>query len=232
MAKRALIVGASGGIGRAIAERLAGIGWHILAHGRQSEALGKTLQMVRAAGSDGQTQTAELADPAAIDALAAWAVRQGPLDPVIWFAGGGRSVDTGPEDLREWDRTFATGLRAPMRLTALTIDAVREARGAYLYICGAYAKIGVARMAAHCAARHGLEGFAKALFEEVREAGVRVGLLHPGFVATGLINSERVDPARCIQPSDIAEMAALAVTLPPNACVTEMSVRPQCSPYR
>ena len=156
----------------------------------------------------------------------------GRLDAVIYAAGGGRSIDTGPECVGEWNRTLATILHAPMQLTALTLPAVRSTRGAYLYICGMYAKIGMARMAGHCAGRHGLEGFAKALFEEVREDGVRVSLIHPGFVNTPLTASDRVDPDRMIQISDIAEMAALAVSLPDNACVVEMTVRPQRSPYR
>jgi NAD(P)-dependent dehydrogenase (short-subunit alcohol dehydrogenase family) len=175
---------------------------------------------------------ADVAVGESLAALAAWAENDGPLDGVIWSAGGGRSVDTGPECLDEWERTLAAILHGPMRLTALTLPSVREARGAYLFICGMYAKTGIAKMAAHCAGRHGLEGFAKALFEEVREDGVRVTLLHPGFVYTNLTNREKLDPERCIQIADIAEMASLAVTLPDNACVTEMTVRPQRSPYR
>lgn len=232
MTKSVLIVGASGGIGRGIAVRLAGEGWSIRAHGRNLDALQETLAEVDAAGGAGDSFQAELTDPEQVDALADWAVRDGRLDAVVWTAAGGRSVPTARESFEEWDRTLAGILHAPMRLTALTLPAVRAAQGAYLYLCGIYAKMGVAKMAAHCAGRHGLEGFAKALFEEVREDGVRVTLLHPGFVNTPMTNPDRLDPAKCIQVADVAEMAALAVTLPNSACVTEMTVRPQRSPYR
>jgi len=232
MKKRALIVGASGGIGRGIAVRLAGEGWSVLAQGRRQDALADTLAAVAEAGGEADSFQAELTDSAAVTALADWASRGGGLDAVIWTAGGGRSVPTTAASLEEWDRTLAAILHAPMRLTALTLPAVRAVQGAYLYICGMYAKMGVAKMAAHCAGRHGLEGFAKALFEEVREDGVRVTLLHPGFVYTQLTNEERLDPQKCIQVADVAQMAALAVTLPNNSCVVEMTVRPQRSPYR
>jgi NAD(P)-dependent dehydrogenase (short-subunit alcohol dehydrogenase family) len=232
MAKRALVVGASGGIGRVIATRLARDGWTILAHGRNADALAATVEAVQEAGGIATTFQADITDMDQVAALAAWSCDEGALDAVIFSAGGGRSVETGPDAVPEWDRTLNATLHAPMRLTALTLTAVRAAQGAYLYICGMYAKMGVAKMAAHCAGRHGLEGFAKALFEEVREDGVRVTLLHPGFVYSGLTDTERLDPARMIQTSDMAEMAALAVTLPKNACVTEMTVRPQRSPYR
>lgn len=232
MTKRALIVGASGGIGRGIATRLAEDGWRVLCHGRKRDALEETLRHVVAAGGEGAIFEADVTVDESLAALATWASNDGPLDAVIWSAGGGRSVSTGPECLDEWERTLAAILHGPMRLTAYTSPSVRKAQGAYLYVCGMYAKTGIAKMAAHCAARHGLEGFAKALFEEVREDGVRVTLLHPGFVYTALTNPEKLDPEKCIQVSDIAEMAALAVTLPANACVTEMIVRPQRSPYR
>lgn len=232
MAAKALIVGASGGIGRGIAERLARDGWTILAHGRRQDALDATLDAVRAAGGDGMAHAAELADMRQVEELAAWASEHGPLDAVIYSAGGGRPVNTAPEAVPEWERTLATILHAPMRLTAGTLESVRQAEGRYLFICGMYAKIGMPRWAAHCAGRHGLEGFAKALFEEVREDGVGVTLLHPGFVYTQLSNTERLDPARMIQVGDIAEMAAMAVLMPNRACVVEMTVRPQRSPYR
>lgn len=232
MVKNALVVGASGGIGRGIAVRLAREGWHILAHGRNSEALSKTLEAVREAGGDGEAFEAELIDMEQVAALGEWGSHRGSLDAVVYSAAGGRSVDSAPENFAEWDRTLAGILHAPMRLTVHTLPAVREAQGTYLYICGMYAKMGIARMAAHCAGRHGLEGFAKALFEEVREEGVGVCLLHPGFVHTQRSDLGRLDPDRMIQVTDIAEMAALAVTMPNNACVVEMTVRPQRTPYR
>jgi len=64
------------------------------------------------------------------------------------------------------------------------------------------------------------------------EAGVGVTLLHPGFVYSPLTNTETLDPDRMIHIEDIAEMAAMAMTMPNRACVMEMVVRPQRSPYR
>lgn len=232
MGKQALIVGASGSIGRGIAVRLASEGWTILAHGRDEAELSETLSAVRAAGGNGHSHKAELTDRQDVAGLAEWACANGPLDAVIYSAGGGRSTPVGVESFDEWERTLEAILHAPMRLTAQTLPAVRQAKGGYLYICGMYAKMGMAKMAAHCAGRHGLDGFAKALFEEVREDGVGVTLLHPGFVYSRLSNTERLDPDKMIQVKDIADMVAMAVTLPRNACVTEMLVRPQQSPYR
>jgi 3-oxoacyl-[acyl-carrier protein] reductase len=65
MTKRALVVGASGGIGRAIAARLAGEGWTILAQGRKADALSATLDAVRRAGGDARRHPSEAPRPAA-----------------------------------------------------------------------------------------------------------------------------------------------------------------------
>lgn len=56
-------------------------------------------------------------------------------------------------------------------------------------------------------------------------------LLHPGFVNTALVSRDRLDPAKMIQFDDIAELATQTVLLPRTACVVEMTVRPQRSPY-
>lgn len=232
MTKTALVVGASGGIGRGIALRLARDGWKILAHGRHPGNLSETADLIRRTGAECQTISAELTDPEHLARLAGRANEEDDLGAVVVSAGGGHSVDSGPDALQEWDRTLAVILHAPMRLTALTLPRMKQTGGSYLYICGIYAKMGMARMAAHCAGRHGLDGFTKALFEEVREDGVGFTLLHPGFVHTSLSNTDTLDPEKMIAIDDIADMAHLAVTMPARACVTEMTVRPQRSPYR
>jgi NADP-dependent 3-hydroxy acid dehydrogenase YdfG len=232
MTKTALITGASSGIGRGAAIRLARKGWRILAHGRREEALAETLAAIQAAGGEGKSFTAEFSDMEQVAALSAWASSGGRLDAVIHCAGSYSSDPIAPESFTRWDQIIDEIIRGTMRLTALTLPAVTAAEGSYLYICGPSSWTGMKGASGYCVARHAQAGFARALFEDVRETGVRVTLLHPGFVNTSLVNTDRVDPARMIQVEDISEMIALAVTLPNTACVTEMTVRPQRSPYR
>ena len=80
------------------------------------------------------------------------------------------------------------------------------------------------------AAKHGIEGFASALFEEVRELGVRVVRVHPGDVNTDMTAGRDLDPTKMIQPSDVADLVLTAIRIPPSACVVEMIVRPQRTP--
>jgi len=132
----------------------------------------------------------------------------------------------------DWDLDIDRVLSATIRLTAHTLPAVTAAEGAYVYKCGPTSWVGWKNHAIHCALRHAQAGFARALFEDVRESGVRVTLVHSGFVSTPLVEPEGLDRSRMIQIEDISEIIATAVTLPNTACVTELTMRPQRSPYR
>ncbi len=231
MKRTALITGASGGIGRGAAIHLAKAGWRILAQGRREDALAETLDAVRTAGGEGESFTAEMANMTEVAALAKWASSSGRLDAMIHCAAKFTYGPVSTDRFEDWDLDIDRVLRATIRLTAHTLPAVTAAEGAYVYICGPTSWTGWKNHAIHCAVRHAQAGFARALFEDVRENGVRVTLVHPGFVSTPLVKTDGLDRSRMIQVEDISEMIATAVTLPNTACVTELTMRPQRSPY-
>lgn len=229
--KTALITGASSGIGKGAAIRLARDGWRILAHGRRVHALEETLDEVRAAGGDGEYFASEMADMDQIEALSDWATSNGRLDAVVHCAAKFNYGPVSTERFKDWDLVIDQVLRATIRLTAHTLPAVTKAEGAYVYICGPTSWTGWKNHSIHCAVRHAQAGFARALFEDVREDGVRVTLVHPGFVNTPPVKTDGLDRSLMIQVADISEMIATAISLPNTACVTEMKLRPQRSPY-
>lgn len=231
MARTALITGASSGIGQGTALRLARDGWHVLAHGRRGDALRDTLERVRHAGGTGDMFEAEMGDMDSVAALADWAQSSGKLDAMVHCAAKFTYGPVSTDRFEDWDRSIDQVLRATIRLTAHLLPGVRAAEGAFVYICGPTSWTGWKNHAIHCALRHAQAGFAKALFEDVREDGVRVTLIHPGFVNTPSVNMAGKDPARMIQMADIAEAIATAITMPYTTCVTEMHLRPQRSPY-
>jgi len=150
---------------------------------------------------------------------------------VVHNAGIGGSGRVADADFARWDRILDVDLRAPMLLTALTLGTVSRRQGVYVFIGSISAKMGMAGSGAYCAAKHGLDGFAEALFEEVREQGVKVVRIHPGYVNTEMVGGPGLDTSKMIQPEDVAELVCAAVSLPPTACVVEMVVRPQRTPY-
>jgi len=231
MPRTALITGASSGIGRGVALRLAADGWTILAHGGRRDALDETLACVADAGGCGHFFQAEMGESEAVAALCEWANAFGPLDAVVHCAAKFTYGPVSTERFADWDRSIDQVLRATLHLTAHTLPSVRAARGAYVYLCGPTSWLGWKNHAIHCALRHAQAGFAKALFEDVREDGVRVTLVHPGFVDTPSVNDTGKDRSRMIQRADISEMIATAIQLPNTSCVTELTLRPQRSPY-
>ncbi|MBI2533045.1 MAG: hypothetical protein HYW03_12680 [Deltaproteobacteria bacterium] len=71
------------------------------------------------------------------------------------------------------------------------------------------------------------------LYEEVREHGIKVSVILPGFVDTPLIPPNRqLDRSKMIQPNDIAQAVHYVLTSPASCCPVEITVRPQRTPYR
>lgn len=231
MSRTALITGASSGIGRGAAIRLAEQGWHILAHGRNQTALTETIEKVEAAGGTGDTFCAEMGKMDEVAALANWATSAPRLDALVHCAAKFTYGTVSTERFDDWDKSIDQVLRATIRLTAHVLPAIERSQGAFVYICGPTSWLGWKNHAIHCALRHAQAGFAKALFEDVRESGVRVTLVHPGFVNTSAVNDTKKDRSKMIQLADISEMIATAITLPNTTCATELTLRPQRSPY-
>lgn len=228
----ALVTGSSSGLGREIALRLAREGIDALVHGRSQEGIDATCRLVAEAGAGAEGCRADLADRTAVDALARQAAARPDLAVVVHNAGGYGPAPVSEESLDLWDEILDVQLRAIMRITAITLPRVRDNAGAFIFIGSVDALSGSARRCASTAASAGRIGFAASLFEEVRESGVRVVTIHPGYMNTPLAVSDRLDPERMVQPSDVAELVVTAIRLPPNSCVVQMTVRPQRSPYR
>lgn len=231
MAKRVLITGASGGIGRGVSQRLGQDGWHVLAHGRNQARLDGTVEVVRNSGGTGSCFSADISDMTQLEGLANWAVEAGTLDAVVHCAANFSYGKVSTERFSDWDQTIDCVLRATIRLTAHCLPAVTAAQGAFVFICGPTSWLGWKNHAIHCAIRHAQAGFAKALFEDVREDGVGVTVIHPGFVASRASMGEGKDPSRMIQLEDIAEVIANSLALPKTSCIMELTLRPQRSPY-
>ena len=81
--------------------------------------------------------------------------------------------------------------------------------------------------------KHGVRGFSGSLFEDVREAGIKVCNISPGYVNTEMHKgSSHLDAEKMIQPKDIAETVKFVIDFPENACPTEITILPQKSPRR
>jgi 3-oxoacyl-[acyl-carrier protein] reductase len=233
--KVAIITGAGRGIGKAIALALARAGTRVALAARSEPELRTVAEEIRSGDGDALVLPTDVASDEEVESLVKRTQKEwGAIDILINNAGWGKTapiVNAKPED---WDATLKVNLRAPMILTRLVLPAMQERKsGAIINIGSISAKAGSANTAAYSASKFGLLGFTQSLFEEVREYGIKVSIIHPGFVDTALIPpNKRVDRSRMIRPDDIAETVLFVLSSPPTSCPVEITVRPQQTPYR
>lgn len=229
--RRALVVGAYGGMGRAIAVSLAREGVACALMGRKEEKLTQTAKACADAGTRASPIVCDIAQTANIGG----AVRQAitaldGLNYLINCAGAYELAKAHDADLAIWDQVLNVNLRATYHLTRHALPEINKSPG------GAVIKIGsipssYSGAGAFLSTTRGIDGYADALFEDVREYGTKVCVIRPGFVNTSLVASDRLDPSRMVQPEDIAQTVLFVLTMPDTACPTEITIRPQRSPY-
>ena len=233
--KIVLVTGAGRGIGRAVAINLAEAGCRVILTARTLDQLEQVQQEISTNGGEAACIAADLTRDEEIDLLVAESSRyREPVDFLINNAGWGKRAPIIKGRREDWDQTFRLNLRAPMILAkALLPPMIAKGNGAVINIGSISGKTGEANGAAYSASKFGLIGFTQSLYEEVREYGIKVAVILPGFVDTPLIPPNRqLDRSKMIQPADVAQTVHYVLTSPPTCCPVEITLRPQKSPYR
>lgn len=233
--KTALVTGAGRGIGKAVSLFLAESGCRVVLTARTRDQLDKVQKEISARGGKALTVATDLTKDDEINALVeniqqTW----GGVDFLINNAGWGKRAPVVKAKVEDWDQTFRLNLRAPMLLAKLLLpNMIEKHEGAVINIGSVSGKTGEADGAAYSASKFGLIGFTQSLFEEVRECGIKVAVILPGFVDTPLIPPNRqLDRSKMIQAEDVARTVHYVLTSPATACPVEITIRPQRSPYR
>jgi short-subunit dehydrogenase len=204
----ALVTGASSGLGRATAERLAARGAIVVVHGRDERALRTLADRIGAAAV-----AVDLAEPGASQRLAAQAVEiAGRVDLLIANAGIGLAGSVSTMDESRARDLIAVNLTAPIELTRALLPAMLERRrGQLVYVTSIAGRTGVADEAVYSATKAGLDTFAESLRLELRQTGVGVGVFVPGVIATEFF-ARRGRPYGRTRPRPLpAELAAAAL---------------------
>jgi NAD(P)-dependent dehydrogenase (short-subunit alcohol dehydrogenase family) len=206
--KTVLITGASSGIGRATALRLAASGWRVLAGVRDATA-GERLVAEAPAGRL-TALILDVTDPAQIE-RARLAVEQpaaggpeGALDALINNAGigiGGPLELLSTEDLR---RQFEVNVFGQLAVTRELLPALRRAAGRVVFVSSIGGRVAMAFTAPYAASKHAIEAFADALRVELHTSGVQVALIEPGSVATPIWDKSRAEAAGLSIPPSLA----------------------------
>lgn len=185
--KRALVTGASSGIGAEAAAMFATAGAHVAVHARTLARAGETVEKIVAEGGQAFAVEADLTDTSAINSMCDKTIKTlGGIDIVLNNAGyytPGTVVDA-TDDL--WQKTIMINLTAPTLITKLTVPVMIEqgTGGRQLYTSSVSAIMAEYQGSAYCASKAGLNAMARCLAAEVGKHGITVNTINPGWVDT------------------------------------------------
>ena len=219
--KNALVTGASGGIGQAVARELARRGWGVALHYWKNEASARRLEEeILAQGGSARRYQADLTDPAQVEALFVAAEEDfGFLEGLVNNAGTAWKGLFTDMTLEDWRQVLDSDLTSVFLCCRRALPPmIRRKRGSIVNVSSMWGQVGASCEAAYSAAKAGVIGLTKALAKEEGPSGIRVNCLAPGVVRTPMNGDlspedlaalrEETPLERIGSPEEIAQAAA------------------------
>lgn len=232
-AQVALVTGAGRGIGAAIARTLAALGATVVLCGRTRSALESTGKTIVEAQGQAEVVPCDVADLRSVEAAAKHVDQAfGRIDVLVNNAGiggfGGPLHQLPPDG---WDQILNTNLRGVYYMIRSFAPAMIRARAGHIINISSLAgKNALPNGAAYAASKWGLNGLTYSVAEELRGHNIRVSVICPGSVDTELSPHIGKDPAKMLQPDDVAHAVKMLVTQAPQSFVSEILLRPTQKP--
>jgi 3-oxoacyl-[acyl-carrier protein] reductase len=211
------VTGGSRGIGRAVAERLAGAGAAVAVLSTTEAGSVAVADALGARGARALAVAADVGDPRALDAAVAKVERSlGPVDVLVNDAGIALRRPVAEMSDEDWDRVLAVNLNGPFYLARRCVPGMAERRwGRVVNVSSISGRLGTAGMTAYCASKWGLNGFTQALAAEVKERNVLVAAVLPGSVDTEMLKGSGWEPE--MGPDEVARVVTFLCVEAPLA---------------
>lgn len=230
----ALVIGASSGIGRAIAVNFARNGVNVFASARRQDRLDQLKAEIRSEGKMLEAESADASDAAAMQRIADRAYElYGKVD-ILVYATGTNTPDRTMQRLRPelWNELVSVNLNGAYYATRAVLPRMRKAGAGHLiYIASISGLVPDVSGAAYQASKRGMVGLAHAIRVEEKEHGIRTCAICPGLVETEILDKRPVKPgadvlAKALQPEDVADLVLAVAKLDPRAAIPEVQIMP------
>lgn len=232
--KSCLITGASKGIGRATAIRLAHEGYKLALMARDKDALdGLAMELSSSAKEIIPLKTDLQKEEDILGGLETIKKRFGHIDVLVNNAGLGHFRNADELSIDEWDEIMSVNVRSGFILSKAVIDGMRKAGGGHiLAVASDVSKRTFPRGSAYCASKYAQDAFFATLRKEVRKHGIKVSTIYPGLVDTPFHSANPdADGTDWLKADDVADAIVYIINAPKHVVIDELMIHPMSQDY-
>jgi len=226
----AVLTGASRGLGRHLAHRLARAGMHVALCARNATDLQAVADEVAAEGGSASIHPLDVRNTEAIHAtVQAILAERGAIDVLINNAGLSWYKPLVEWTTEEVETVLTVNLNGLIHMTHAVLPHMLERKaGQIINIASDIGRRAIPNMAPYVAAKHGVVGFSGSVLREVKEHGIRVSVLLPGIIDTYFGGAEEGsrDPSWAMDPQHVADVIHTILTQPKTIILDEVTVHP------
>lgn len=235
--RRALITGASSGIGKATALAFAESGIHVALVSRSQTKLEEVAKAARGYGVTAKAYSVDLADVTHVsEHIAAIAQDFGAIDILVNNAGMGYTGSLQDTPLVDWQMVLDLNLTSVFQCIQAILPGMRQRhRGTIINIASVAGHQAFPNWGAYCVSKFGLVALSKTLAIEERANGIRIVTISPGSVNTPIWDTDTVqadfDRSQMLTPEIVAQSVLYTALLPEQAVVEEMILMPNAGTF-
>lgn len=227
----AIVTGASKGIGKAIALKLASLNYAVVAVGRNKNQLSALKHEIEKLNGACLPLAVDLANEKASEIIVKESIAHfSRIDVLVNNAGMAHSAAIAETDWETWNSVFQVNARAPFFLCKAAVPQMVQSNNPIIINIGSVVGFkGYAGQAAYASSKHALAGFTKVLAKEVQNKGIQVHLISPGGVNTEMVQEMRPDinTDELIQTEEIAELVGFLITRKGKGTIDHVYIRRQ-----
>lgn len=227
-----VIVGATGGIGSALAQKLSATGANLVLAARDATRLDQlAAQLSTVAGASSLTLPTDITDPTQSQTLMQKAIAQfGRIDVLVNAAGAGVMKQYNKLEPADLDAMLDLNLKGSFYTCQAAAEVMKEQKSGHICnVIGILGKHSMAMASAYCASKFGAVGFSKCMADELKRYGIKFTLFYFGGVDTPFWDavSLKVDRSKMLRPETAADAILFALMAEPQAVPMEINIQPE-----